>query len=372
VAAGLAVSQPAAAQSIRTLTSTRDLRIDAAEHDLTPITWLAVSAAGGIVINQPQDGPIRFFDAAGKALGAFGRKGQGPGEFQSSSRAGWVGDTLWVLDFQTRRFTLVSPDRTLARTVPWLATLRGDLPPHVTAQRVTSSFPQAYLADGSQLLSLSVGDAGQSGLVPGYGAPIARADADGNLIRLVAWRPEDGCTVSLTFTGGGFGSARVPYCFGSITDVSPGGDRLVSVHAERRGRDMYRVSVMQATGDTLFSRSYSYRSVAIPKSVGDSVLNQLSTRGPAEFRAAWRSMTIPPNYPPISRVMLGRDATIWLEEYTTSGDRLWLILDARGDAVGRIAVPRTVRLLAAARTAFWGTDTDEDDLQHVVRYRVSQ
>src|SRR3990172_8419254 len=115
VAAVLASALPTGAQSIPVLTITRDLRIDAAEHDLSPITWLTVSPTGNIAVSQPQDGLIRFFDARGSSLGSFGRKGRGPGEFDTPSRVGWIAETLWVGDMGTRRFTLVSPSRTLVR-----------------------------------------------------------------------------------------------------------------------------------------------------------------------------------------------------------------------------------------------------------------
>ena len=361
------------AQSPPAWTLTRDLRIDAAERDLSPISWIAVAPNGTIVVNQAQDGQLRFFDARGADLGTFGRKGQGPGEFEAVNRVGWFGDTMWVSDLRTRRYTLVSPDRALVRTLPWPTTLTGELTPDVTSRTIRSSIPLALLPDGSHLLSLSVGDS-PSGDVPGNGVPIARADRDGKLERLIAWRPDDGCTVSVTMSGG-FGMARVPFCFISMNEASPRGDRFAMVHAEAsRGRDgAYRVSVVQTAADTIFSRSYSYRRVPVPRYIADSVqqsLQRRAGRGPEEFRSAWRSMTVPSDYPPIDRLLLGRDNTTWLEEYTPSGDRSWLVLDARGEPVGRASVPRTVRILVPSREALWGTDTDDDGLQHIVRFTV--
>lgn len=372
VCVALATGTPCAAQSIPMLTVTRDLRIDALEHDLSPISWLTVSPAGVIVVSQAQDGNIRFFDARGAALGTFGRKGRGPGEFDTPARVGWVAETLWVSDMGTRRFTLVSPSRALVDTRPWPATLSGELVPQVSAQRITSSIPYALQADGSQLLGVAIGDPNGTGRDPVHGAPVVRADRDGKLVRLVAWRPDDGCSVGFAMSGGGYGVARVPFCFATLYETAPPGDRFATVHAERGSRASYRVSVVRATGDTLFSRAYEYRPVPIPRAVFDSVIQQRSGRGPTEFREAWRSMTAPAGYPPIERLVLGRDATTWLEEYTAAGNRTWRVLDQRGEVVGRIQLPRTVRLLAATREAIWGTETDDDGLQHIVRYRVAR
>jgi hypothetical protein len=82
-------------------------------------------------------------------------------------------------------------------------------------------------------------------------------------------------------------------------------------------------------------------------------------------------MTAPASYPPLSRIVLGRDQTTWLEVYSTEGDRQWLVLDARGEPVGRVAVPRGVRIQAASRESIWATDTDEDGLQHIMRFAIA-
>ena len=123
LAIGLCAVLPCARSQAQTppgLRLTRDLRIDAAEQDLSEVGWVAVAPGGSIVVAQPQDGLLRFFSARGVPLGTFGRMGRGPGEFERLSRVAWIGDTLWVGDFGTRRFTLVAPDRTLIRTTPYI------------------------------------------------------------------------------------------------------------------------------------------------------------------------------------------------------------------------------------------------------------
>ena len=78
------------AQQPRTWRTTRDLRIDANAHDLSPIDWISVAPDGAIVFNQPQDSLLRFFDAQGKSLGTFGRGGAGPSEFRIMAAHGWI------------------------------------------------------------------------------------------------------------------------------------------------------------------------------------------------------------------------------------------------------------------------------------------
>jgi hypothetical protein len=48
------------------------------------------------------------------------------------------------------------------------------------------------------------------------------------------------------------------------------------------------------------------------------------------------------------------------------------MLDARGNIAASIIVPRNTTVLAASRERIWAIETDEDGLQHIVRYRVSR
>ena len=98
-----------------------DLRIDGYAADLVPVEWVGVSPRGTLALFQGQDATVRFFDPEGNLLGSVGRRGSGPGEFESLIRGGWVGDTLWVSDLQLSRITLISPDLEFVRVLPPLA-----------------------------------------------------------------------------------------------------------------------------------------------------------------------------------------------------------------------------------------------------------
>jgi hypothetical protein len=64
-----AMTVPLDAQTPPTWRITRDLRIDASEHDLAPVGWLSVARDGSIIVSQPQDTELRFFDSPGRSLG---------------------------------------------------------------------------------------------------------------------------------------------------------------------------------------------------------------------------------------------------------------------------------------------------------------
>jgi hypothetical protein len=379
-ALGVCVSAPyltAAAQAPPELRLTRDLRIDAATNDLTLITppgGIAVSTRGTIAVTQNQDGTIRFFDAQGKSLGTFGRKGQGPGEFQTTNRLTWVGDTLSVSDASTRRYTLISPERSLVRSVSWLsavslATRAGGEPP-----RARPSPPRVRYADGSMLLTVSLATGSAMPDWPGGekpGTPFIRVDSTGAFQRLIAWSPRAQCEAPFDAGNGpGSGGMVIPFCHQTLEEISPDGNLLVLV-TKGTERSEFRVSVFRANGDTVFSQAVAFQSVPLPKAVADSA-RASRARGSQSQRDAAATMTIPETYPPFSRLIVGRDESVWIESIGPGAERFWYVLGNRGTLAGRAIVPRNVQLMVVSRTEVWGIETDDDGLQHIVRYRVGR
>jgi hypothetical protein len=63
--------------------------------------------SGAIVVVNGASNELRVFDSHGAPLSTFGRKGQGPGEFESISWTGHAGDTAFVFDGSNKRITTV-------------------------------------------------------------------------------------------------------------------------------------------------------------------------------------------------------------------------------------------------------------------------
>jgi hypothetical protein len=368
----------ASAQAVPELRLTRDLRIDAAEHDLTlmfPPGGIAVSPNGTIVVTQHQDGVLRFFDAQGRPVGSFGRKGQGPGEFQSIGRFLWMADTLVVGDGSTRRFTLVSPDRKLVRTVPYLQAVSKPQQSTSTAQAHRVGIARLLYPDHSQLVSATFADGAPIPDWLGRSAPgmlFMRADSSGALRRVFGWAPNaPRCSMASGSEKTGFMVMRVPFCPVPLEAASMDRGRLALTYAAEDNAPSYRVSVFNMNGDTVFSRAYSYQRIAIPKADKDTAI-AARHRGDAVQRELVEKMQLPEFFPPFSRLLVGRDETIWLELAPVHETRTWHVLDARGNVTGSVTVPRNIIIQVASREMIWAIETDDDGLQHVVRYRVSR
>jgi hypothetical protein len=369
---------PLRSQAAPALRLTRDLRIDAAAHDLTlvfPPGGIAVSSQGSIAASQNQDGTIRFFDAQGNALGVFGRKGQGPGEFQRIGGFTWAGDTLMVSDGTTRRYTLISPDRTLVRSVAWPSLVTLPAREGGEAPRVRAANPRARYSDGSLLLPASLATGSAAPDWPGGGkpgVPFIRVDSSGAFQRLVAWSQRAQCEAPFDAGAGpGSGGMLIPFCHQALEEVSPDGNLFVLVVKGSERPSTFRVTAFRANGDTVFSQPVAFQSVPIPKSVADSA-RAARARGSQSQKDAAAKMPIPETYPPFARLIVGRDETIWIESYGPGAERFWFVLDNRGTDTGKAMVPRNVQLMVVSRTAVWGIETDDDGLQHIVRFRVSR
>lgn len=362
------------AQSGVRLRLTRDLRIDAGKQDLSPIGSLAVAPNGGIVIAQDQDGLLRFFDARGSPLGTFGRKGQGPGEFQGIGYLAWIGDTLVVSDSRTRRFTLVSPDRKLVRTVPWMTVVsrpssaRGEPP-------TTSVLPFHLYADKSQLVSVVLRAETPPPAWLGTRTPgvlFLGANADGVLRRVLGWQPSIvTCTTAPFQASGSYMVVRIPFCMLPLHHVAMESGALSFAYLESGNGERFRFTVFAANGDTAFSRAVRFQRVPIPKAVRDSAIAALTGSDPA-IRSALEKVQVPDFYPPVSSVLGGRDGSTWLEWYSQSGELRWEGFDAKGNSIGSFRVPRNIQIIAASRDQVWATETDDDGLQSVIRFRVTR
>lgn len=367
---GAAQSTPSS--GTRPLRVTRDMRIDGVANSLAPVSWLAVERNGGIVVGQPQDHTLRFFNSTGALVESFGRQGSGPGEFRSVDRAGWLADTLWVADGRQPRMTLVSPQHQLIRTVPLPLSL---LPPGTD----TTSHPQllkalGLYADGSQLILGMISPA------PGATRPawaqtkqstnspvfLARVPRTGPM-RVVAWTPFDECGISM--------SPVSVLCSRPLADFGPDATRLAFATVAASGPDSgtFRLTLLTSYGDTVFSRRYPYQSEPVPSRIIDS-LTALATPQDKSYERLGpaASQRLSRIYPPITKLIIGIDGSVWVELRAKNGQRPYLVVDGKGTSIGTAVFTDNTFIRAATRTAVWATEKDRDDVESIVRYRVRQ
>lgn len=368
-------------KSVAGSTTLPDLRIDPDEADLSSVGVMLVANDGRILVAQTQDGLIRVFGPDGTSLPTLGRPGEGPGEFSRLTRIGWIGDSIWALDPGLARITIFDPDTGLVRSFrsPGIG-LQG--PTEREDGLVLEIYVQAILPDGSLRAIVGV----PRGIEP----PTWAADVDsgskhyvrlsqnGAILGRIALRERDRCQVSFPIGSRGVGAMVIPLCPTPLSNDWDGAvaDFLVFADVPEDDPDQptYRVSLFGYRGDTAFVRDYPYQPIPVTAAMRDSMLERerKALEGlPPSYHSARPSYDMPGTLPPIKRVLVGRDSTLWLEEEDNAPEHHWRVLDVRGELIGLVTVPAAVRLRVAQRDMVWGTETDENDLEAIVRLRVS-
>ena len=113
------------------------------------------------------------------------------------------------------------------------------------------------------------------------------------------------------------------------------------------------------------------RILVVPRG-GHSFLGR-RTEGPADTPRRFQAMAherMSSWYIPVETIMLGHDRTVWIGMRPAAEGRPYLVLNAAGDPVGTVTVPRSTRVRQARADRIWVTETDDDGLSSVVRYRV--
>jgi len=353
---------------------TEDLRLDATKEDFPTVTRIYVGPAGQIVVPLQTEQQLRIYDSNGKRLAAFGRKGAGPGEFNFIASVGWSSDTIWVQDRNQRRSTFIGPDYKLLRTELWpQVDFRSSEP-----GKIAAFDPLALLPDGSWL---------------GQGMMVVAARTGESVTRrgVLALRSPDGAIKPALQMGAsendprmmwvaGFGRG-VPFSLQPQYSFAYNGSRFAELTAPIPASQTshFTVTVFRAGGDTIYSRRYPFRGVPIPKNAKDSALAAIIPRsgrvseGPSDLPQKFQDIArerMSSWYIPVETITLGLDQTIWVGMRPTDEGRVTLILNGRGDPIGSLLLPRTSRVRQATAAQIWITETDDDGLTSVVRYRV--
>jgi hypothetical protein len=358
----------------RSGTIVEELRIDGHAESLVPIRGLLVAGDGTIIVGQPQDFRVRFFDARGRPDGSFGRQGRGPGEFVTIRRMGWRADTLWVFDQPVWQVSFISPERELVRTqrVP-LDLVSGTADIERIPRTSLYPYPVGVGADGSVFATFA-SPAGVELPEPFASEYVAgRVAPDGTVTGIVA-RVQRGRT-TVTMPGS---LARMPFPIGGFTAASQDADRFAAVYTSLEGQDAdtFLLTVRDASGAVVWSRRYPFHRRPMPRSVWDSAyaarLEALSSEMPGIFEQAYREQVrVPPSFPPLDGLLFGRDGTIWVEKTVRDGARPYMVLDADGDVLGRVSIPPHGRVAVAELGTIWVIERDEFDVESVVRYAVT-
>jgi hypothetical protein len=343
---------------------------------------LAMSPTGVLHSIHNNEASVRRWTPEGTPAGVVGRAGEGPGEFSRPQILGFFGDSLWVMDTGAYRISYFDLDGSfLGSLTPTVDMSRDPDNPYASAAR-----PVRPLRDGTLY-----------GSAPAWSREIATGDitetrhawmdAEGQELGTV-WVQDYRTTDVRALLREGRGGSFMPQPFGDrpLTGFPPDGSLLVLNRRIPSGDAPAQVTVARIamTGDTLSTFHVPYTPVVLPVEAVDSSvqevvgsLAELYERmnfgmSLAELEEALRAATfVPDHYPGVGKMVVADDGNIWLQHpVPVGGDHEWRVYSHEGDWLARVHIPGDLNVMLITHDAVWGVETDDLDVNYIVRYGV--
>jgi hypothetical protein len=381
IAGSIVGAQLGSAQAAPPLLSlTREARIgstDGSTGELLAISAVTVGPDGNVFVFDSKAYQIKEYGPTGRFIRAIGRKGQGPGDFESVSTIGFLGDTLWASDERLGRVTLFDPTRQNPKAYPasydpqlsglvkhapsgmlrsGFAVAQGEL--RLLRTRTAANFPSPIVLlrrDGTVADTIA--------------APVLRAAPD--IVHLVSSTSAYGRRMTQT------AEFLQPFPSDPFWRARPDGNGVVVVDgppATTAGPATFTIQTFDASGRRAAVRSYAYLPIPITERLRDSVANAALVDAPPEVQRAYREQAVvPKHFPPVTDLVVGRDGTIWVQrEKTNANPPTWNVIDSAGTMIGRAMIPKGVRVVYADRSQVLGVERDSDGIFSIARFRVGR
>ncbi len=320
-------------------------------------------SSGRILVVNGDAPEIRVFDRQGHFVRTIGRRGQGPGEFQTLDDAVVRrGDSIVTLDRRSRRITLFGPDGGYVSTIPFA-------PPFSTPP-----FNVGIDAFGDGTLLISYSEAGRPAPAPkpvSFVQHIGQYAVDGKLVHAAGTVLQGEYFIQATEPRFG-GSAAWDLVFGRRGFCIASGDSFFAGDAATP--EVRRYSPSGALIET--------HRVDIPaKSVTASDI-AMSKRNDMEGVTADRrameqkridEMPYPARFPAYKRVLIDARGRIWLQlyEFPAAADSRWVVLDPGPRTARQLRLPPRFVPYVIGRDDMAGVWSDEDGVQHVRVYLLA-
>jgi hypothetical protein len=335
--------------------------IDQSDEALTRVSEGTVLEDGPLFIGQPNDVLIRVYDAAGAFVRTIGGPGEGPGEIGVLDAFGVDADGVWVLDLGNARLTRFRLDGTRVSDETWR---RWSEVSGQDGVFVYGSFGFALGSDG-----LGVAKPGMAVMREfdpfEYGQfPIRRVGPDGEMFDTVL-------ATAVPYDPDVPDGHYAPIASGPLHAVARDGDGAFWVDRDPDGaptRGLFRVARVNASGDTLFDRTYGYA----PRPLDERAERaRIEAALPAMVDRYDGQIWVPDTEPPVGQLVATTGGLVWISRETADGITPWWGLDpVTGDVETVIELPEGERVLDQAGAELITTREDALSVPYVRRYRI--
>jgi len=335
------------------------------------LTWVVGSSLYGdslLLVLDGIDQEIKVFDWSGEGIGKIGRPGSGPGEFRDPRWVGVRNDTIFVRNTGTQSLNLL--------TIAGDELARFTLPPITVAGGIRSVLgPSGIFPDGTFLGFASASRPYLYEERAEYSIPILKLGRTGEVLDTLGFHRE--FTGSKYALPGGRSQAYFLPANNQSDAFSFSAELGIVAVAQAfpEGHDtQYRITAIRQTGDTVFSRLYSFEPQPIRRETRTALALEFGPMAEESRRlreALEEAYAARPYMPPISGIRIGCDGHVWVAREEVPGEPVvWEVLSAMGEPEFRVEVPSGVGISLASGDRLWTVERDELGVPFIVRYQI--
>ena len=314
------------------------------DEPLGRVTGGLLPSANLIAIADGLNYRVVVADSLGGRLRTVGRAGMGPLEFTELTwMARWSGDSVFVWDSGSGRYSVFSPETGEGRTV---------LP-----QGMDTPVSEALPGDGGGLWVVGVVVVPKDASLP-RGPHRLRHDVG-------YWQGTGRVKKVHSLAGQGRVGRGRPWMAHPITVATTGDGLLYFTEGERP-----TVAMLDSTGVVLREINVHGMAVQLTDARREKLVERLYESSGYSVAAVDQSLDaapLPEQFDAISQIVVGRDGTLWLgQRPVPETERIWLNVTTEGEPIRRVAMPAgSGVMLDAAGDRLLFVTRDELDLDYV-------
>jgi hypothetical protein len=318
---------------------------------------------GRIVVANAGSFELLFYERDGNLLHRVGRRGGGPGEFQSLEWLSRYGpDSVLAVDVRSQRVSYFDAHGRFGRSVR--------LEP---SAQIPFPRPIGVFADGSLLATQGTYRLGGNPpvRVERTEHPLFRFEPDGRSAILLKSFPGPEWVIAPVGPVGQWERRRRP--FGTETAFAAAGDRFYVADNATYEIQVYSVArpliqvIRRATAPLTIEQ-------ADIQAFEDSVLATGDARQRRQMRVLFEKLPPPPQtYPAYAPdIHVDGDLNVWVRESSRPGHQSsdWSVFSATGELLGTVAMPPGIDVLDIGADYILGLQRDELDVEYVEKYRL--
>jgi len=326
--------------------------------------WGATRLSDGRVAVANNRAPdIRVFSPTGEHLRTFGRRGEGPGEFDSPVLMGTLpGDTLVVVDRSLRRVALFHPDEGFIRG----ATATTDIPGYLLTSGMFSS--------GSVVVWTSEWTVDLPNGLYRFPLQYWSVGLDGEVEANLGEYPGDETVYSAQTNDQGIFTTSVGQPFGKNPSVAVSGPNFFY-----GSQDAWEIEVRDQAGGLVRLIRRDKAPIPVIDAHVDAVMADMIDQADdsdqvRQYRRLFREAPLPEFHPAYGFIYADALGFLWVEEARVPGEetRFTTIFDPKGRMVGSVILPNRFQAFEIGEDYVLGRSVDELGVEYLVLYGLTR